>query len=187
MTKMKVSYWSGEKVRLRAPKQEDIQISEDLDDEILKNLDSIAFPRTREQIEKWIHDISQDVSSESDDFFWIAEDIDKNVIGTIEVADCNAKNGTFDYGITVFPSYRGKGYAKDMIITVLKHYFFELRYQKATICVYSFNDASINLHRKLKFVEEGRLRNMIYTNGAFYDEIYFGITKEEFETLYFPK
>lgn len=74
-----------------------------------------------------------------------------------------------------------------MIMTVLRHYFFELRYQKATIFVYSFNEASVNLHKKLQFVEEGRLRNMIYTNGAFYDEIYFGITKEEFKALYCPQ
>lgn len=106
------------------------------------------------------------------------------MVGTIDVDDCDAKNGTFKYAMTVFPPYRGKGYAKDMIKTILRHYFFELRYQKATICVYSFNNPSIALHKKLKFVEEGRLRNMIYTNGKFYDEIYFGITKEEFKNLY---
>ncbi|MED4531839.1 GNAT family protein [Metabacillus fastidiosus] len=184
---MKVSYWRGKKIQLRSPKKEDIHLFETLDDEILKNLDSIAFPRTKEQIEEWINNISQGVSNNCDNFYWIAEDFYKNVVGIIEVDDCDSKNGTFTYVISVFPSYRGKGYAKDMIITILRHYFFELRYQKATICVYSFNDASINLHNKLKFVEEGRLRNMIYTNGTFYDEIYFGITKEEFKTLYFLK
>ncbi|MDC2866361.1 GNAT family N-acetyltransferase [Bacillus sp. BP-3] len=184
---MKVTYWSGNKVRLRAPQKEDIHLFKELDDEILKNLDSIAFPRTEEQIEEWISEISKGASTDCDDFYWIAEDHNKNIIGTIDVANCDSKNGTFDYGISVFPSHREKGYAQDMIITILKHYFFELRYQKATIQIYSFNTASIHLHRKLQFVEEGRLRNMIYTNGAFYDEIYFGITKDEFQELYFPK
>ena len=32
MTVMKVSYWSGEKIRLRAPKKEDIHLFESLDD-----------------------------------------------------------------------------------------------------------------------------------------------------------
>ena len=187
MKRMKVTYWSVNKVRLRAPQKEDIRLFEDLDDEILKNLDSIAFPRTKEQIEEWIVNISKGSSTDSDDFYWIAEDHNNNIIGTIDVANCNSKNGTFDYGISVFPPHRGKGYAKDMIITILKHYFLELRYQKATIHVYSFNTASINLHRKLQFVEEGRLRNMIYTNGTFYDEIYFGITKDEFQALYFSR
>lgn len=184
MSSMKVSYWRGEKIRLRAAKSEDIHIFENLDDDILKNLDSIAFPRTNQQIEEWINEISQGASTDSDDFYWIAEDTSNNVVGTIEVSDCDAKNGTFDYAITVFPSHRGKGYAKDMILTILKHYFFELRYQKATICIYSFNASSIALHKKLRFVEEGRLRNMIYTNGTFYDEVYFGMTKDEFTKIH---
>ncbi|MFJ8518120.1 hypothetical protein [Lysinibacillus xylanilyticus] len=66
---MKVSYWRGEKIRLRAPKSEDIHIFENLDDDILKNLDSVAFPRTNQQIEEWINEISQGASSESDDFY----------------------------------------------------------------------------------------------------------------------
>ncbi|TQR35346.1 N-acetyltransferase [Lysinibacillus sphaericus] len=181
---MKVSYWRGAKIRLRAPKSKDIHIFENLDDDILKNLDSIAFPRTNQQIEEWINEISQGASTDSDDFYWIAEDASNNVVGTIEVSGCDGKNGTFDYAITVFPPHRGKGHAKDMILTILKHYFFELRYQKATICVYSFNASSIALHKKLRFVEEGRLRNMIYTNGSFYDEIYFGMTKDEFTKIH---
>jgi RimJ/RimL family protein N-acetyltransferase len=34
------------------------------------------------------------------------------------------------------------------------------------------------------FKLEGRLRRMVYTNGEFYDELYFGMTKEEFDQLY---
>lgn len=181
---MHITYWKGAAVQLRAPDTEDIHVFEDLDDAILQSHDSIAFPRTKAQIEEWMEQISQGASQDSDDFFWIAEDKDRNVVGTIEVAGCDSKNGTFDYGITVLPAYRGKGYAKDMIITVLKHYFLELRYEKATINVYSFNETSINLHRKLGFKEEGRLRRMIYTGGQYYDEVYFGMTKEEFQELY---
>lgn len=29
--------------------------------------------------------------------------------------------------------------------------------------------------------EEGRIRRNIYTNGRYYDELVFGLTKEEFE------
>jgi RimJ/RimL family protein N-acetyltransferase len=28
---------------------------------------------------------------------------------------------------------------------------------------------------------EGRLRRMVYTNGALHDELYFGLTREEFD------
>ena len=35
---MKVSYWRGAKIQLRAPKPEDIHIFKNLDDDILKTL-----------------------------------------------------------------------------------------------------------------------------------------------------
>ncbi|TQR46140.1 GNAT family N-acetyltransferase [Paenibacillus popilliae] len=182
---MNISYWKGKRIRLRTPVADDIVIFDSLDDSILQNMDSIAFPRTQAQMEEWIEQISQGASENSHDFYWIAEDANKgDVVGTMEIDGTDPKNGTFDYAISVFPAYRGKGYASDMILTVLKHYFFELRYQKATVCIYSFNEASMNLHRKLGFIQEGRLRSMIYTNGKYHDEVYFGMTKEEFEALY---
>ncbi|RAS75546.1 GNAT family N-acetyltransferase [Priestia endophytica] len=181
---MKVSYWTGENVKLRAVEPKDTAIFKELDDKILKNLDSIAFPRTMLQIEEWIKNVSQNRSEHTDDFFWIGENSDNEIIGSIESIDCDSKNGTFGYTISVLPPYRRKGYAKDMIRTLLNHYFFELRYQKATVCIYSFNESSIALHKSLGFIEEGRVRNMIYTEGAFFDEVYLGITKEEFKAIY---
>lgn len=50
MTLMKVSYWSGEKVQLRAPEKSDLNLFESVDDEILKNLDSLAFPEQRNKL-----------------------------------------------------------------------------------------------------------------------------------------
>jgi RimJ/RimL family protein N-acetyltransferase len=63
---------------------------------------------------------------------------------------------------------------------VLRYYFQELRYQKVTVRVYSFNDASIRLHEKLGFQLEGRLRRTVYTNGEYFDELIYGLTVEEF-------
>jgi RimJ/RimL family protein N-acetyltransferase len=59
--------------------------------------------------------------------------------------------------------------------------FRELRYQKANATVYAFNEGSLALHRKLGFVEEGRIRRNHFTNGEYHDEFWFGITREEFE------
>ncbi|MGX4584456.1 GNAT family N-acetyltransferase [Paenibacillus chitinolyticus] len=63
------------------------------------------------------------------------------------------------------------------------NYFEELRYQKVTAHVYAFNEGSIALQEHLGFVQEGRLRNMIYTKGQHYDEFVYGLTKREYEML----
>lgn len=69
---MEISYWKGKRIRFRAPVAEDIIIFDSLDDSILQNMDSIAFPRTQAQLEEWIEEISQGASENSHDFYCIA-------------------------------------------------------------------------------------------------------------------
>jgi RimJ/RimL family protein N-acetyltransferase len=38
----------------------------------------------------------------------------------------------------------------------------------------------VRLHEKLGFQLEGRLRRVVYTRGQYYDELYYGMTAEEF-------
>ena len=57
----------------------------------------------------------------------------------------------------------------------------ERPYQKANATVYAFNEASLALHRKLGFVDEARIRRNHFTNGEYHDELWFGMTREEFE------
>jgi RimJ/RimL family protein N-acetyltransferase len=66
---------------------------------------------------------------------------------------------------------------------VLRYYFRERRYQKCTVIVHSFNEPSLQLHERRGFRFEGRVRCMVYTNGRYYDDIYFGMTREEFDQL----
>jgi len=75
--------------------------------------------------------------------------------------------------------HQRKGYASEAIRLVLRYFFEELRYHKATVQVYAFNEASIRLHQKLGFQEEGRSRDMIYTQGRYVDELTFGLTFDE--------
>ncbi|AVB11818.1 GNAT family protein [Bacillus velezensis] len=173
---MAVTYWTGESVTLRAIKSEDIVIFESLDDEILRNMDSLHFPRSENKMRKWLEE-----QLEEDEFRFIAVNRDDNIVGMIETFECDRKNGTFDYYLAVFEPHRGKGYAKEMILMVLRFYFLELAYQKVNTTVYSFNNTSIRLHEKLGFMKEGQLRNIIFTKGAYYDSICFGMTREEFE------
>jgi len=66
------------------------------------------------------------------------------------------------------------------ITLVLRYYFRELRYQKATVTVYSFNEASARLHESLGFQLEGRIRRTVFTGRKHCDQLVYGITTEEF-------
>ena len=43
---------------------------------------------------------------------------------------------------------------------------------------------SIKLHEKMGFKREGQLRNMVFSRGEFFDEIYYGMTRVEFDELF---
>lgn len=177
---MALTYWTGPNLTLRAIQPEDIVIFDLLDDEILRNMDSLHFPRSAAKMEAWI----EEELDEDDTYRFIAVDQDDNIVGMIETFDCDRKNGNFDYYLAVFEPYRGKGYAKEMILMVARFFFLELSYQKMNTTVYSFNQPSIRMHDKIGFVKEGQLRNILFTKGAYYDGICYGMTRQEFEQTY---
>lgn len=179
---MSYNYWQGKNIRLRALEERDVSFYQTFDDEVMRRVHEIQLPETTQQILEWLQ--TEQKSKIEDQFSLIAEDIDGNAVGAINTFQCKRRHGTFKYGIALSRNYQGKGYAKEMILLVLRYFFMELRYQKVTPHVYSFNEPSIKLHERMGFVREGQLRSMMYTNGQYYDAIHFGMTKQEYESLY---
>jgi RimJ/RimL family protein N-acetyltransferase len=108
------------------------------------------------------------------------------MIGGINIIDVDRTNGTFAYGVGIHPEHKGHGYAAEAVVLVLRFMFDERRFQKCEVRVYDYNSASLSLHRKLGFVEEGRLRRHLFLAGDYHDEFVFGMTADEFCQRY-PK
>ena len=81
-------------------------------------------------------------------------------------------------------SHRRQGYAAAAILVILRYYFQELRYQKVTIQMHSENEASRALHERLGFVREGAVRRAIFTGGRYLDELFYGMTVDEWQQRY---
>jgi len=182
---MNMNFWKGEKIFLRAIEQKDVdQIpSPDLvDTEEERMISEIPFPYSpmedREQMAKLMKREPGD-----DSFFWLIDDLEGKNVGFIHTWECKPRMGTFRYAIAIHRADRGRGYAHEAVRIVLRYYLRELRYQKVTVNVYAFNEASLRFHRRFGFIEEGRLRRMVYTNGEYYDEFQLGMTREEFDRI----
>lgn len=175
-----MNYWQGKHVRLRGiePSDGPTFFEWNLDSEMARSLDFVWPPVSQVEVSRWVDQQSRK-KLEDGTFSWVIEDASGAPVGAISTRDCNPRNGTFSYGIHVAREHRRKGYAVEAISLVLKYYFEELRYQKATVPVHSFNDASVALHEKLGFAKEGTLRRMIYSGGEYHDEHWYGLTKEE--------
>ncbi len=178
-------FWQGEKVRLRPLRIEEAEQS------FISSLDSpsrqflqlgIELPTSVElqriALEKYVG------CKDADGVVVFAiENLAGDHIGGVSLHSRDEKNGLFSFGIIIDRQHRGQGYAEDAVQILLKYGFWERRYQKCNSACTHTNEASIKLHKKLGFLEEGRRRRQVFFNGEYHDDILFGLTREEFDAL----
>jgi RimJ/RimL family protein N-acetyltransferase len=180
--------FAGQRVRLRGIEPEDWETfyAWNADSEAARRDWRIPFPVSKEYQRRWAE--KQAVQDGADDSFrFVIETFAGEMVGSIVSSRCDRRNGTFTYGLAIGSEHRRKGYASEAIWLLLGYFFGELRYQKVTAHVYSFNEPSLALHEKLGFVREGCLRRMQYTAGQYFDEVIFGMTAEEFAARHGPR
>ena len=176
------SIWRGERVRLRAIEPGDWETYHawNFDDSMTRSLWQSPFPQSREAGKRWAEGAAN-APPNGDNFRFTVEALATGeVVGDVTMHDCDRRPGIFSLGIGIKAGERRRGYAAEAITIVLRYYFEELRYQKAFVGVYSFNEASLGLFARLGFVQEGRQRRMVYTQGQYFDTIWLGLTVEEF-------
>jgi len=76
-----------------------------------------------------------------------------------------------------------QGYGTDAITTLLRFAFDEMNLNKVALTTYDFNDRAQACYRKCGFVEEGRLREARYSDGAYHDEVLMSVLRDEFYAL----
>lgn len=183
---MSKNYWETERIRLRGVEPEDWEVHYhwDMDSDMVRDLGELYFPSSKTHAKRWAEETSK-TRSDGDNLHMEIELLEtSDVIGVISSHHTDRRNGTFVYGIAIRPEFQRKGYASEAILLLMKYFFEELRYQKCTINIHSWNESSAALHEKLGFVKEGQHRRMIYTRGQFFDMIYYGMTIEEWRERY---
>ncbi|MFX1355251.1 MAG: GNAT family N-acetyltransferase, partial [Promethearchaeota archaeon] len=169
-------FWQGEKVRLRPLRLEDAEHF------FINSLDSpsrqvlqlgIELPTSVELMKASLekHIGCKDVDGL---ILFVIENLNGESIGGLSFHSRDRRNGTFSFGIIINRDHRRKGYAEDAVRILLRYGFWERRYQKCNSACVHTNEASIWLHRKLGFVEEGRRRRQVFFNGQYYDDVLFG-------------
>ncbi|WP_165423627.1 GNAT family N-acetyltransferase [Ktedonosporobacter rubrisoli] len=176
------SIWQGKRVRLRSHEPGDWEHYWiwDQDSETERKDGNLAFPRSQERLKQWAQEAAVR-KPEGNNWNFLIENNEGRVVGRIGTHDRNPRAGHFGYGLVIGKEHRRKGYASEAILLLLRYYFRELRYQKVTIEIASFNQDSTGLHEHLGFQLEGRIRRAGFTNGQYFDELHYGLTVEEFE------
>lgn len=169
----------GEKVSLRAIEREDLKQLHALE----RNLDLVMFgdgewqPRPLESFEKRF-----EKDLEADEKVWFVIEADGQVIGSIGLHHTNRFTGVTSFGIGInHPDYVGRGYGREAIALLLDWAFRIQNWRRVWLDTTANNERAIRAYRGLGFVEEGRQRQQIYTNGRYVDLVVMGMLREEWE------
>lgn len=183
------SIWVGDKIRLRGWEPADVPYEVQYDDSTDQRSGWKVFPPRSSVAHKAWNEQASQAKPEGDALdvrLAIARREDDQVVGAINTHSVEQVNGTFMFGIGVAPEHKGHGYAAEAVLLLMRYMFEERRFQKCESGLYAYNEASMALHRKLGFVQEGRLRRRAYLAGEFHDVVLFGMTIEEYREMY-PK
>ena len=171
----------SERVYLRSLMESDAPvILEGTQDKEIRYMTGTAVNFTLEQIEKHIKDIMKDPARY--DFAICMQNSDE-MIGdlTVDIDEKNKKAG-FRIAMVSIP-FTGKGYGTEAIKLVQRFVFEELALNRLQLEVFSHNVRGIRSYEKAGFVQEGILRQSLYYNQSFSDEIIMAILKCDYEKL----
>jgi RimJ/RimL family protein N-acetyltransferase len=86
-------------------------------------------------------------------------------------------------GAAIATKHWRRGYGLDALRTLIDYGFTTLGLHRITGAIGPDNAASIALITRLGFTREGRLRDHVFTNGAWRDSILYSLLTHEWEAL----
>jgi RimJ/RimL family protein N-acetyltransferase len=105
-------------------------------------------------------------------------------IGNVYLEKVDHVSQNAEFGILIGePSSRGKGLGTEATMLMLNYAFNDLNLQRVCSSQLETNLASISMHKKCGFKEEGLLRRAVYKNGEFLNLSIMGVLREEFDRL----
>jgi len=72
-----------------------------------------------------------------------------------------------------------KGYATEAMHLIIEYGFNQLNLNMIYLAVVAFNERAAALYKRVGFVEEGRLRQRVYRDGSYHDELSMSMLKTE--------
>jgi RimJ/RimL family protein N-acetyltransferase len=168
----------GNLVRLRALEKDDLpSFVAWVNDPETRHFLAMRYPISMADEDNWWQRYQQ---REHDRIFAI-EAKDGTYIGNLGLHAIEPENRRATLGIVIGPEeYRGQGYGTDAIRTVLGWAFGNLNLHRVYLTVYAYNQRAIRCYEKCGFRHEGTMRQAIYADGQYHDELMMGILKDEF-------
>jgi RimJ/RimL family protein N-acetyltransferase len=134
------------------------------------------LPMSREEMEtrdrKWLEERKGDSA-------WFVIEVDDEVVGECGLHTIDHYHQRAEVGISLGKPYWGRGHGQDAVRTLLAYGFRHLNLTKISLQVLADDERAVGAYRKAGFVEEGRLRDHSWYDGARHDELVMSVLREE--------
>jgi RimJ/RimL family protein N-acetyltransferase len=141
------------------------------------------LPLTEIAEQKYLDDLA--INRAATDAVFVIEAIEgekKIVIGNLGLHHINGKDQSAALGIVIGDKqYWGKGCGSEAVKLIIRYGFEQLNLHRIASSAWAFNERSIKMHLRAGFKEEGRRKEAVFKNGAFHDEVEFGLLRENWK------
>lgn len=151
------------------------------DPQVVKNF-IYRKPISREEHLNWIHEkVEKGLVIQ----FIVCDKENDKPLGCVYLQNfdtvCNKAEWGIFYGNE---GAKGKGIGTESGKLLMHFAFHELKLHKVMGRVLAYNKASIRVHEKMGGIHEAYLKDELYLDGEYVDEIFFGFTKESTDAVY---
>ncbi len=171
----------GKNIILRAIEERDLpQLQKWANDPSIQSmLGGWHFPVNEQDQHKWFESLS--VGSTNQRF--AIETPDMGLIGTANLVSIDWQNRNGFHGMLIGErEMRGKGYALDVVMTLMRFAFEEVGLYRLDTDIIEYNAASLKLYlEKSGWRKEGIKNGWYFRRGRRWDKVILGVTKENYE------
>jgi RimJ/RimL family protein N-acetyltransferase len=170
----------GTLVNLRAQEMSDLErMTRWVNDrEVTRSL-SVRYPWSSGTEEAWLRNRTSTPVAHGDVSFAIETKAGVH-IGSTGLHHASSENRDAELGIMIGEkAYWSKGYGTDAVATLVRFAFEEMNLNRIELRVFDFNERAQASYRKCGFIEEGRMRQSHYADGAYCDVVVMSVLREE--------
>jgi RimJ/RimL family protein N-acetyltransferase len=172
----------GKLVTIRAIEEDDLPALHKWgnDPDIWYMLGGWHFPSSFDSLQAWFAGVKNDKLNQR-----FVIEAEGKVIGTANLVSINWKDKNAEHGMLIGDKEnRGKGYAQDCIMSIMRYAFEELGLNRLDTTIIEYNTPSLKVYvDKCGWVKEGMQRKWYFRKGRYWDRYVVGVTQEDYKNL----
>ncbi len=169
---------SGKRVTLRAMERDDLPTLHRYNNDLAVELAGGGDPPMPQPLAFLESEFEERASKGGRDDANFVIEADGQVIGSCALFNYDGLARTYELGITIGnKDYRGKGYGRETVRLLVDYAFRYRNANRVWLRVHAANERAIKAYTTAGFSEEGRLRQHVYSNGAYDDLVLMGVLR----------